>query len=86
MFRCCIHASVAIVWPLGFWFHTCRLQLLCTEPLGPNSWIATTTSPTSHSTKSMNAPIMTMEGSSRRCAISTNMPTMKMTPSEPTVM
>ena len=72
--------------PRGSWLNTCRLQLLCTEPLGPHSCIDTTTSPTSHMMKSINAPIMTMAGSRRRLAMSQNIPAMNRIASPPTVM
>jgi hypothetical protein len=84
--RCCNHASVDILAPTGFWLKTARLQLPWIEPSGPKSCTDTTTVPTIHSTKSMNAPIMTMAGNRRWLKTSQRMMKMYVTSSAPTVM
>lgn len=61
-------------------------QLLDMLPLGPNSSIATMMRPVSHRTNKMKAPIMTIAGNNRRCAINQKSPRMKMIVSEATVM
>ncbi len=86
MLICSSQASVPWLFPVGSVLQTSRLQLELTEPTGPHSSMLTTMSPTSHSTKNMKEPRMTMEGSSRRCAISHRREAMKTMVRAATVM
>lgn len=86
MFLCCIHAKVDSLWPVGFLLNTCILQTLLMLPFGPQSSVDTTIKPTSHNMSSINAPIMTIAGRSRRLYISQNRMKMKNTVRAPTVM
>lgn len=67
---CSSHANVPWLFPVGDVLHTKRLQFELTEPTGPHNSILTTMSPTIQSTKNMKEPSMTMEGRSRRWAMS----------------
>jgi hypothetical protein len=61
-------------------------QLLFTLPDGPHSCMLMTIKPTSHRTKRMKDPMITMPGRSWRCEISQSMTMMKNTASAETVI
>lgn len=86
MFFCCKKASTSIDCPVGFRLKTSISQLLDILPLGPNSSIATMIRPVNQRTNRIKAPIMTIAGSKRRCAINQKRPKMKRMVRPETVM
>lgn len=83
---CSNQANTVGVFPKGTSLLTNLSQFALTDPVGPHSSMLMMTRPTSHSTKNMKAPIITMDGRRRRCAISHSNITMKPTVKTETVM